>query len=160
MSQSAANSAGGGLAVAILVAARDAGLPMPAALVAISPWADMRCEAETFRTRAQSDPLLTARSLREMGDAYLGGADPANPLASPALADLSHLPPMLIHVGADEVLLDDSLSLHRRAAAAGVDAQFEVWPHMIHVWHMFHPVLPEGSDAIDRLVEFTRARWP
>jgi acetyl esterase/lipase len=153
------DSAGGGLTLAVLIAARDVGLPMPAAAFAISPWTDMRCEAETFRTLAASDPLLTARSLKEMADAYLAGADPKSPLASPALADLSGLPPLLIHVGADEVLLDDTLALQKRAMASGVDARFKVWPHMIHVWHMFHPMLPEGSEAINELVAFTRAHW-
>lgn len=152
-------SAGGGLAVATLVAARDRNLPMPAALIAISPWADMRCESASFATKAEVDPLLTRRSLKEMADAYLQGANPADGLASPLLANLTDLPPMLIHVGSDEVLLDDAKGLADAANESNVDAQLEVWPDMIHVWHMFHAMLPEGAQATDELAAFVLAQW-
>jgi epsilon-lactone hydrolase len=152
-------SAGGGLAVATLTAARDAGLPMPAAMALISPWTDMRCTAESFDSKAATDPLLTRRSLKEMADAYLGSADPRTALASPLLGDLAGLPPMLIHVGSEEVLLDDSRGLAEAARAKGVDAALEVWPDMIHVWHMFHPMLPEGDAALRGLAAFVRAHW-
>ena len=152
-------SAGGGLAVATLIAARDAKLAMPSSLVAISPWTDMACNAESFRTLAQADPLLTARSLKEMADAYIQNGDPRAATASPALGDLTGLPPMLIHVGGDEVLLDDARALYRRAREDGVDAKIEIWPGMIHVWHMFHPMLPEGAEAIAHLAAFVRERW-
>lgn len=152
-------SAGGGLAIATLVAARRQDLVMPASLIAISPWTDMRCEADSFRTKAAVDPLLTSRSLKEMADAYLAGADPLNDRASPALADLSGLPPMLIHVGSEEVLLDDSLALLEAAAMSRVDAQLVVWAGMIHVWHMFHAMLPQGGEAIAALAAFVRGKW-
>ncbi len=152
-------SAGGGLAIATLVLARDASLPMPACAIAISPWSDVRCTAESFSSKAGVDPLLTRRALKEMADAYLGDADASLPLASPSLADLSCLPPLLIHVGSAEVLLDDARALAGRAQACGVDATLEVWPDMIHVWHMFHSMLPNGAAAIWRLAEFVRHHW-
>lgn len=152
-------SAGGGLAVATLLAAREEGLPMPAASFAISPWVDMSCTAASFDALAAVDPMLTRRALKEMADAYLAGASAENPLASPVLGDLSGLPPLLIHVGNDEVLLDDAIALHARAAMCGVECEIEVWDGMIHVWHMFHSMLPEGAAAIDRLVAFAQTRW-
>ncbi len=152
-------SAGGGLAVATLIAARDRELPMPAALVAISPWVDMRCESTSFVTKSDVDPLLTRRSLKEMADAYLQGANPRDSLASPMMASLSGLPPMLVHVGSDEVLLDDAQGLMEAARASNVDAQLAIWPGMIHVWHMFHAMLPEGADAIDALAGFVLTQW-
>ncbi len=150
-------SAGGGLAVATLVEARARNLPMPSSLIAISPWSDMQCEAGSFAIKASVDPLLTRGSLKEMADAYLGGADPLDPRASPALAD--RLPPMLIHAGSDEVLLDDAIALIDAAGAAHVEAHLVVWAGMIHVWHMFHAMLPEGSEAIDALAAFVTQRW-
>ena len=152
-------SAGGGLAVSTLIAARDRGLPMPAALICISPWVDLRCGARSFVTKADVDPLLTRRSLKEMALAYLDGRNAREPLASPLLADLSGLPPMLVHAGSDEVLLDDAVALVEAAKAAGVAAQLEIWPGMIHVWHMFHAMLPEAIAAIEALSRFVVARW-
>ncbi len=152
-------SAGGGLAVATLIAARNARLKMPAALVAISPWVDLACNARTLETLAHTDPLLNARTLKEMADAYLQGSDPLAPTASPAHADLSGLPPMLIHVGSEEVLLDDAKALAERARLSGVDAFLEIWPRMIHVWHMFNPLLPEAGRAIDALARFAHGKW-
>jgi phosphinothricin tripeptide acetyl hydrolase len=152
-------SAGGGLAVATLIAARDAGLPLPAAVVAISPWVDMRCNSASFATKAESDPMLTQWSLREMADAYLGGSLATSSLASPALADLRRLPPLLIQVGSEEVLLDDARALHHRAFADNVDAHIEIWPEMIHVFQMFNSVLEEGGQAIRRIAEFVTTAW-
>jgi acetyl esterase/lipase len=152
-------SAGGGLAVATLIAARNARLKMPAALVAISPWTDLECTANSLTALAHADPLLNTRTLKEMAEAYIQAGDPRAPTASPAHADLYGLPPTLIHVGSEEVLLDDAKALERRARVSGVDARLEVWPGMIHVWHMFHPMLPEGREAILRLTQFVRRRW-
>jgi phosphinothricin tripeptide acetyl hydrolase len=152
-------SAGGGLAVAMLLAARDQGLPMPACAFAISPWTDLTCEGETFETKKDVDPLLTRRSLKEMGDAYIASGNPRAPYASPLFADLKGLPPLLIHVGSEEVLLDDSRILHSRAKHAGVDSELKVADRMIHVWHMFHAMLPEGAAAIREIADFTTDRW-
>lgn len=152
-------SAGGGLAVATLVAARDAGLPMPASAVALSPWTDMRCSSASFETKAGVDPLLTRRSLSAMADAYLSGADRKAPLASPNLADLRGLPPLLIQTGSDEVLLDDAVGLDAAAKRQGVETTLEIWPGMIHVWHMFHPLLPEAGQAVAGIVRHLRKHW-
>jgi epsilon-lactone hydrolase len=152
-------SAGGGLAIAVLLAARAQRLAMPACAFAISPWVDMSCSASTFDSLANRDPMLTRRSLKDMADAYLAGASEKNPLASPLFGDLQGLPPLLIHAGSDEVLLDDARGLHERATEAGVASRLAVWEDMIHVWHMFHPMLPEGDGAIDEIVAFVKSHW-
>jgi monoterpene epsilon-lactone hydrolase len=152
-------SAGGGLTLATLLAARDADVALPASAFAISPWTDMACSAESFDSQAEVDPLLTRRSLKEMGDAYLADSDARDPLASPHYGNLAGLPPLLIHVGSDEVLLDDAKTLHEHALAAGVASSLEVWDGMIHVWHMFHPMLPEGDAAIGEIVTFVKKHW-
>ena len=144
----AGESTGGGLAVATLIAARDAGLPMPAAAVALSPWADLACEGDSYDDLHGRDPLLTQRVLLEMADAYLGGADPTDGRASPARADLTSLPPLLIQAGSEEVLLDDAKMLAEAARARGVTVDLAVWPEMIHVWQMFGGLLPEADAAI------------
>ena len=102
----AGDSAGGGLTVATLVAARDAGLPQPAGGACISPWADLTCSLGTYSTKAAADPVVDARLIRRMAEAYLGGRDARTPLASPLHADLGGLPPLLVQVGGAEVLLD------------------------------------------------------
>ena len=152
------DSAGGGLTVATLLAIRDAGLPLPAAGVCISPWADLTGEAESYRTHADRDPLVFGEDINRWGGAYLAGADPRTPLASPLHADLSGLPPLLVQVGSEEVLLDDSRGLARRCEAAGVEATLEVWDDMIHVWHWFGEYLDEAAKAVARIGEFARAR--
>lgn len=152
------DSAGGGLTVATLLAIRDAGLPLPAAAVCISPWADLTNEAQSYRTHADRDPLVFPEDIDRWGGAYLAGADPRTPLASPLHADLSGLPPLLIQVGSEEVLLDDSRVLAERCKAAGVDATLEVWDDMIHVWHWFGEYLDEAAQAVERVGEFVRAR--
>ncbi|MGR9089961.1 MAG: alpha/beta hydrolase [Gammaproteobacteria bacterium] len=155
----AGDSAGGGLTVATLVALRDKSLSLPAAAVCISPWSDLTCNAGSYRTRAAADPMIAPEDIAEMASHYLQAADPETPLASPNFADLSSLPPLLIHVGRDEVLLDDALQLHERAQAAGVEATLEVWDDMIHVWHAFHPLLPQGRDGVARVGAFLREHW-
>jgi len=154
----AGDSAGGGLVVATLVWARDQGLPMPAAAVCISPWSDLTCSNESYRTRAEADPMVSP-DIGHMANLYLQGQDPKHPYASPNFADLRSLPPLLIHVGRDEVLLDDSIKLHEQAQAGGVDSTLEIWDDMIHVWHAFHPMLPEGKQAIERVGAFLREKW-
>jgi len=144
----AGESAGGGLAVAVLIAARDAGLQMPAACIALSPWADLACAGASHAELHGRDPLLTRDVLLEMADAYLAGADPATPLASPARADLTGLPPLLIQAGSDEVLRDDAALLAHTARACGVTVDLAIWPDMIHVWQMFGGVLPEADAAL------------
>jgi epsilon-lactone hydrolase len=150
----AGDSAGGGLSLALMLALRERQLPLPAAGVCLSPWVDLTNTADSHATRAASDPILTRERLDFMAAAYLQGQDARSPLASPLFADLAGLPPLLIHVGTDEVLLDDSIHLEARASAAGVSVQLEVWPEMIHVWHYFHPLLGAGREAIARIGAF------
>jgi len=153
----AGDSAGGGLTVATLLALRDAGATLPAAGVCISPWVDLTCSGGTYQTKAASDPIVTRESVARMASWYLAGADPRTPLASPLHADLHGLPPLLIHVGSDEVLLDDARQLAARARAHGVEATLDVWPEMIHVWHWFLGMLGEAQRAVDRIGEFIRS---
>jgi acetyl esterase/lipase len=154
----AGDSAGGGLTVATLLALRDAGVPLPAAGVCISPWTDLTGSGVSYRTRADVDPIVKREGIDGMATAYLAGKDPKTPLASPLFAELRGLPPLLIHVGDDEVLLDDAVQLAERARKAGVDATLDVSDKMIHVWHWFFPMLDEGQAAIDRIGEFVKAR--
>jgi acetyl esterase/lipase len=152
----AGDSAGGGLTVSALVQFRYLGMPMAGAAVCISPWVDMEGLGESMDTRAEADPMVGKESLMVSAKTYLGGADPRAPLAAPLYADLRGLPPILIQVGDSEVLLDDSTRLAGVAREAGVDVQMDVWDDMIHVWHLFAPILPEGNQAIQKAGEFIR----
>jgi len=154
----AGDSAGGGLTVAALLAIRDLGRPLPAAGVCISPWVDLTCSGASYTTRAEADPMVTRDGVAEMARLYLAGKDAKTPLASPLHGDLKGLPPLLIQVGADEVLLDDSTQLAAQAKTAGVDAEVEVWPEMIHVWHWFLPMLDEAERAVTRIGDFVKGR--
>ncbi len=154
------DSAGGGLTVAALVALRDAGQPLPAAGVCLSPWVDLEGLGESMTRKAAVDPMVQYEGLREMAKMYLAGLDPRTPLAAPLYADLSGLPPLLIQVGTAETLLDDSTRLAERARKAGVDVTLEPWEEMIHVWQAFAPVLPEGQQAIDRIGSFIQSHIP
>jgi epsilon-lactone hydrolase len=152
----AGDSAGGGLTAAALVAIRDAGLQAPAAGVCISPWADMEGSGDSMKTKAAVDPMVQKATLVNLANVYLAGKDPRSPLASPIYADLKGLPPLLIHVGGNETLLDDAVRLAERARKAGVAVMLEPWDGMIHVWHLFAPMLDEGQQAIERIGEFVR----
>lgn len=144
----AGDSAGAGLAVAALLRLRDLGEPLPAAALCMSPWADLSCGGASHQDRAARDLLLDTEDLHRMAALYLAGADPRSPLASPAFGDLAGLPPLLIQVGSEEVLWDDARALDEAARRAGVAVRFEEWPGMFHVWHWYHPVLPEGREAV------------
>ena len=152
----AGDSAGGGLTVATLVAIRDAKLPLPGAGACLSPWVDLEGIGESMTTKADVDPIVQKAGLLQMAAAYLGGKAPRTPLAAPLYADLSGLPPLLIQVGTDETLLDDASRLAERARKAGVTVSYEPWESMIHVWHLFAPMLDEGQQAIERVGEFVR----
>lgn len=152
----AGDSAGGGLALALLLRLREAGEPLPAAGVLVSPWADLTCASGSHTHRAAADPVLRSEELRRMAELYLGGADAHAPLASPVFADLQGLPPLLVQVGSDEVLFDDARRVAQRATAAGVDVRFEEWPEMIHVWHWYFPLLEEGRAALAAAGRFLR----
>jgi acetyl esterase/lipase len=153
----AGDSAGGGLAVATLVAIKDAKLPLPAAAACLSPWIDLEGLGDSMKTKASVDPMVQKDGLVQMAQAYLAGANPRSPLAAPLYADLSGLPPMLIQVGTAETLLDDSTRLAERARKAGVKVTLEPWENMVHVFQVFAPMLDEGQQAIDKIGDFIRA---
>lgn len=154
------DSAGGGLTVATLLALRDGGDPLPGAGICVSPWVDLTCSAESYKSKAAKDPIINHADISWMASLYVGDQDPRTHLASPLLGDLRGLPPLLIHVGSEEVLLDDAVGLDRRARTAGVDSTLEVWEDMIHVWHLFFQMLQEGRDAIARIGEYVKTRIP
>jgi len=152
----AGDSAGGGLVVGALLAIREAGLPLPACGWCISPWVDMEALGESFIDRAATDPTVQKETILMMAQWYLGGADPRHPHAAPIYGDLSGLPPLLIQVGAVETLLDDSITLARKAGVADVPVTLQIWPEMIHIWHIFFPMLSAGRDAIASGGSFVR----
>ena len=154
----AGDSAGGGLTVAALVALRYRGQPMPAAGLCLSPWVDMEGVGASMTAKEDEDPTLNHEALLWFSERYLAGADPRAPLAAPIYADLAGLPPLLVQVGTAEVLLDDSLRLAERAREAGVDVSLDVAHDMMHVWHLFEPVLDEAGEAIARAGAFLRGR--
>jgi acetyl esterase/lipase len=154
----AGDSAGGGLTVATLVALRDAGDPRPATGICLSPWVDLTCSAASYPAKADADPMVQRQGVLLFASQYLQGKDPKTPLASPLFANLKGLPPLLIHVGSEEVLLDDAIGLDTKATKAQVDSVLEIWEGMIHVWHVFHPMLKEGRDAIRRIGEHFNLR--
>jgi len=153
----AGDSAGGGLVVAALVTIRETGLPQPACGWCISPWVDMEAIGDSMVDKAATDPGVQKEPLLELAAAYLGGADPRSPLAAPIYADLTGIAPLLIQVGSMETLLDDAVRLARVAGAADVVVDLQIWPEMIHVWHMFHPELSSGRRAITVGGDFIRS---
>ena len=152
----AGDSAGGGLAVAALLSLRDRWLPMPSCAACLSPWVDMEGVGESMSGRAALDPMVQRDGLLAMAEKYLAGEDPRSPLAAPIYADLSGLPPLLIQVGTRETLYDDAARLANRANQAEVPTRFEPWRNMIHVWHLFAPMLDEGARAIESAGAFIR----
>jgi acetyl esterase/lipase len=154
----AGDSAGGGLVVATMIALRDAGFPLPVAGVCLSPWLDLTCTADAHTRLADRDPLLSRAELERMAGAYLRDADARQPLASPAFAELAGLPPLLIQVGAEEILLDDARKLAHSARAEDVEVTLEEWPEMIHAWQWYFPILAEGRRAIATIGAFIRSR--
>ena len=153
----AGDSAGGGLTIATMVSLRDAGMALPGCAWCVSPWVDLAMTGESMTSKAATDPLIQKDYLQELAAAYLNGADPATPLASPLHARLDGLPPLLIQVGSAETLLDDSVRLAGRAGAADVRVILEVWPDMIHVWPLFHQQVAAGRRALASAGRFIRA---
>jgi monoterpene epsilon-lactone hydrolase len=146
----AGESAGGGLAIATLVNARDHGLPLPAAAFVMSPYADLTLAGTTMETRREVDPLLSFEALQARATDYTSGQDAALGLISPVFADLSGVPPLIIQAGTHEVLLDDALRLAGQAATADVQVTLDVTPGVPHVFQAYHPILDEGGAALDR----------
>jgi acetyl esterase/lipase len=151
------DSAGGGLAVAAATALRDRRLPLPAAIVAMSPWADMEAAGQSYTARADSDPVTRRMMLQLMAKAYVGKTgNLRDPLASPVHADLTGLPPLLIQVGEREVLFDDAQALARKAEEAGVEVSVRVWEGMIHTFQLFTGRLDEADVAIREAAKFLK----
>lgn len=154
----AGDSAGGGLAVATLVAVRDAGLPQPAGAVVFSPWVDLTLGGQSMRTKKDADPIFTPEAIQAFATPYLAGQDPAQPLASPVFADLRGLPPLLVQAGSNELLLDDAVRLAGRAAADEVDVTLRVWPQVPHVFQNHFGHLDEADEALDEAARFLSTR--
>ena len=146
----AGESAGGGLAIATLVNARDHGLPLPAAALVMSPYADLTLAGTTMDTKRDADPLLSRENLQARIPDYTSGHDPALGLISPVFADLSGLPPLIIQAGTHEVLLDDAIRLARQAATADVAVTLDITPGVPHVFQAYYPILDEAAAALDR----------
>jgi acetyl esterase/lipase len=149
----AGDSAGGGLAASVTMHALADGV-LPAGVICCSPWVDLTITADTYDTNAESDKLFSRSSAEEAAPAYLGGADPTNPIASPLFGDWDGAPPLLILVGDAEVLLDDSRKLADVARAAGVDVTLSVYPEMPHIWTMSYPAFPEAVEGVTEMAEF------
>ncbi len=146
----AGESAGGGLAIALLVSARDHGLPLPAAAYVMSPYVDLTLAGATMETKRAADPLLSPEALRDRVGDYTAGQDAALGLISPIFADLSGLPPLIIQAGTHEVLLDDAIRLAWQAAIADVEVTLDITPGVPHVFQAYHAILDEAAAALDR----------
>ena len=144
------DSAGGGLAIATLVAARDKGRPMPASAVTMSGWFDCSASQKSITERAKQDPILWPETIYRLSNYYLGDQDKTQPLASPLFAELKGLPPLLVQVGTDEILFDESIALAEKAKAQGVTVHLDIGENLFHVWQFMARVLPEGAEALER----------
>jgi len=148
------DSAGGGLTLALLISLRDGNIPLPAAGICLSPWTDLAFSGESWKSKAAVDLIVFDIKEREFARLYLGGIDPKTPLASPLYADLKGLPPLLVQVGTNEVLLSECTQMVERAKQAGVNAVLDEWEKMQHVWQFAASFIPEGRRAIARIGEF------
>lgn len=152
------DSAGGNLCTTLVLRARDQGLPLPAAVMALSPWYDMEATGESLKTNASVDRLVSPEISQSMSQMYLGDASPNDPLANPLYAEFAGMPPMYIQVGGYEALLDDALRVSDRAKKAGVECQCEVFPEMQHVFHFMAGNAPEADGAIRKLAEWVKPK--
>jgi epsilon-lactone hydrolase len=135
---------------------RDGGLPMPAALVTFSPWADLSASGASLDENTDRCAMFAGDTIRRAAQFYLGDRDPFDPLVSPVYADLRGFPPMLVHASCDEVLRDDAVRVVQRAHDAGVKVTFRLWRHVPHVWQFFVAVLPEAKQSLADVVHFVR----
>ena len=154
----AGESAGGGLALSLMLALRAAGVPLPAAAALFSPWTDLAATGDSIRTNSDRCAIFNGLDVAASARYYLGDTDPRNPLASPLYADLSGLPPLLIHVGADEVLRGDSTRLAERARAAGVSVEQKIWPVVPHAWQLAPHLIPEARQSLRESADFFHAQ--
>jgi acetyl esterase/lipase len=154
----AGESAGGGLAVAMLLALREAGVPLPSCGYLMSPYVDLTLSGDTLTEKGEVDPLLTLDGLRARVPDYVGRADASDPYISPIFGDLRELPPLLIQVGSHEVLLSDALRLAERAAICDVAVTLDVTPGVPHVFQAYAGLLDEAGAALDRASDFLKAQ--
>jgi len=154
----AGDSAGGGLALCMLVSLRESGVPLPAAAALFSPWTDLAATGESVRTNARRCAMFNAPDIAPSARYYLGKLPLDTPLASPLYADLMGLPPLLIHVGEDEILRDDSTRLAERARAAGVSVKLKIWPVVPHVWQLAPHKIPEARQSLRETSSFLRSQ--
>lgn len=152
------DSAGGGLALALMLELRDANEPLPGCAWLLSPWVDLSLSAASLATKAPVDPLIQKPYLEQLASAYLAGHDPADPLVSPIRAELAGLPPLLVQVGSAETLLDDATAIAARAGAADVAVTLEIWPGMIHAWPLWASRLADGRRALASMGAFVEER--
>lgn len=155
----AGDSAGGGLALALALALRAEGLPQPAGFFVISPWADLTQSGASYRTKAETDPMITKAALDENALMYLGGLDAHDPLASPVFGDFQGVAPILIQTGSEEALLSDSITMADVLAHARVEVRLEVWPEMIHVFHAWSGGLQAARRAIKQAGAWMEERF-
>ena len=148
------DSAGGGMTLALALRLRDAGEPLPACLVCLSPWTDMTGSGDSIRENSARDPMFVGEDIERYAAVYLGNHSPHDPLASPLFADLGRLPPLLIQVGRNEVLLDDARSLHDKVRGAGGVSELHVYENVPHGWHYGAPFVPETRQALREVAEF------
>jgi acetyl esterase/lipase len=153
------DSAGGGLTLSLLLALREAGAKMPRCAVLMSPWTDLSCSSPTYERLRKLDPIIDREGLAEAGLWYAGERSPKDPMASPLFADLHGLPPMVIHAGGDETMLDDSQIFSHKARSAGVDVTFRIYDGMWHVHHSGVPEVPESVAALNDIAAFIRAQF-
>jgi acetyl esterase/lipase len=151
----AGDSAGGGLAVAVLLRLREVGEECPAGAVLFSPWVDLTLSGASIQEKAGRDPILTANFLADCARHYAGTTPLTNPLLSPLFADLHGLPPLMIHVGTEEILLDDARRLADAAESAGVSVRLHIWPGMFHVFPLL-PFAPEARQALEEAAAFVK----
>lgn len=150
----AGDSAGGGMTLALALRLRDAGEPLPACLVCLSPWTDMTGSGDSIIANSKRDPMFVAEDIERYAAVYLGDHSRQDPLASPLFADLTGLPPILIQVGRNEVLLDDAIALHEKLHAAGGASTLRIYSHVPHGWHYGSPFVPETRAALREVAEF------
>ncbi len=154
----AGDSAGGGLALALALSLRDEGIPLPAAIVAFSPWTDLAATGQSLDENSERCAMFAGDTIRRAARFYVGAADPQEPRLSPLYGNFHALPPILIHASHDEVLRDDSVRLAERARSDGVEVEVRLWSRVPHVWQFFAAVLPEARESLDIASRFIRDR--
>lgn len=152
------DSAGGGLALALVMELRDSSNPLPSSIVSLSPWTDMAGTGESIMANSKRDPFFVPEDVERYAHLYLGAQPRQTPLASPLYGDFSGLPPPLIQIGESEMLLDDARTVHAKAIAAGVASELRIFKGVPHVWHLMTPLVPEARRALREVAEFIKTR--